>query len=49
LRRIEAWGYPKPATDWLRRHRLLTIVVLAAGSWAGLLALIVALYSLMVG
>lgn len=29
-----AFGYPKVAVDWLRRRRLLVIIVLAGLSWA---------------
>jgi len=33
FRRLEAWGYPVAAIDWLRKRRLLVIVVLAVLSW----------------
>ena len=34
LQLMEAWGYPRSGTDWLRRRRLLAIVVMALLSWA---------------
>jgi hypothetical protein len=33
-------GYPRAGIDWLRRHRLLTILVLAALSWLPVIALV---------
>ena len=33
FRRLEAWGYPVAVIDWLRKRRLLVIVVLAVLSW----------------
>jgi hypothetical protein len=43
-RRLEAWGYPLPAIDWLRRHRLPVIVILAAISWVIVVAVLFGLY-----
>jgi hypothetical protein len=31
-------GYPREGIDWLRRHRLATILVLAAIAWAPVIA-----------
>ena len=36
---MEAWGYPKAATDWLRRRRLIIIAMMAILSWCVFLAL----------
>jgi hypothetical protein len=33
-RLIETWGYPRAGTDWLRRHRVWFIVILACLAWA---------------
>jgi hypothetical protein len=33
-------GYPREGIDWLRRHRLLTITVLAALAWLPVIALV---------
>ena len=41
-RRLEAWGYPRAGVDWLRRRRLLVIVVLAALCWVVCIALVMA-------
>jgi len=30
---MEAWGYPKRGTDWLRRQRLLILITLVLLSW----------------
>lgn len=30
---LEACGYPRAGTDWLRRRRLLVVLVLAILSW----------------
>jgi len=37
-------GYPRAGIDWLKRHRLLTIAVLAALAW---LPVIVAIWLLL--
>ena len=36
LQLMEAWGYPRRGADWLRRRRLLAILVLAVLSWCAL-------------
>ena len=36
---MEAWGYPREGADWLRRRRLLAILVLAALSWCAVVGL----------
>lgn len=45
-RRIEAWGYPRRGTDWLRRQRVLVIILLAVLSWSLCIALLVGIYFL---
>ena len=45
FRRLEAWGYPAPAIDWLRKRRLLVIVILALLSWTVLAVLAIGIYS----
>jgi hypothetical protein len=45
-RHLEAWGYPQQGIDWLRRHRLPVIVILAALSWITFVAVLVGLYQL---
>ena len=32
--RLETWGYPRVAIDWLRGHRLVAIIGLAIACWA---------------
>jgi hypothetical protein len=44
---MEAWGYPRRGTDWLRRRRLLVIAVLATLSWVLVLAVCWTAYILM--
>ena len=46
FRRLEAWGYPREALEWLRRHRLLAIVILAVASWFCFLVLFLGAYFL---
>ena len=36
---MEAWGYPRRGADWLRRRRLLAILVLAVLSWCVMVGL----------
>lgn len=43
---LEACGYPSEATDWLRRRRLLVVLVLAAVSWIIFLVLGGMIYAL---
>ena len=43
-RQLEMWGYPRPAIDWLRVHRLPVIVFLGACSWVITIALLLGLY-----
>ncbi|WP_332687214.1 hypothetical protein [Devosia sp.] len=38
--RLLTFGYPRAGIDWLKRHRLPVILVLAFVCWALLLALI---------
>lgn len=45
-RRLEAMGYPRSGTDWLRRQRFAVIAILAALSWALAVAVLVGLYML---
>ncbi len=50
MERLYDWllaaGYPKQGIDWLRRHRLSIIIVLAALSWVPVVALVWFLVSL---
>lgn len=39
-RLLEAAGYPREAIDWLRRHRLAVILLMAAASWIPIILLI---------
>jgi hypothetical protein len=32
-------GYPRQGVDWLRQHRLITIVVMALAAWGLFIAL----------
>tara|TARA_R110002020_G_scaffold475790_1_gene712328 strand:+ start:4997 stop:5203 length:207 start_codon:yes stop_codon:yes gene_type:complete len=45
FRRLEAWGYPAAGLAWLRRRRLLVIIILAILSWICFLALFLAAYA----
>jgi hypothetical protein len=38
--RLLTFGYPRAGIEWLKRHRLSVILVLAFASWLLLLALI---------
>jgi hypothetical protein len=42
-------GYPVRGVDWLRRHRLGTIIVLAIASWALFIAIGWMVWSLLTG
>jgi hypothetical protein len=42
-RLLEAAGYPSDAIDWLRRHRLAVILVMAVASWIPVAVLVYAL------
>ncbi|MGV8830522.1 MAG: hypothetical protein ACOH2N_00985 [Devosia sp.] len=35
-----AAGYPRPAIDWLRRHRLAIIIVLGILAWVPVILLV---------
>lgn len=45
-RRLEAWGCPLAAIDWLRNRRLLVIVVLALLSWVSVVAIGMGLHAI---
>jgi hypothetical protein len=37
---LEAFGYPAEGIDWLRRHRLVVVLGLAAAAWALVIGLV---------
>ncbi|SEQ47789.1 hypothetical protein SAMN05428969_3196 [Devosia sp. YR412] len=49
FRRLESWGFPRAGTDWLRRRRLVTILVLAILSWVLFIGVGVLSYRLVFG
>lgn len=49
FRRLESWGFPRAGTDWLRRRRLVTILVLAILAWALFIAVGVVAFRLIFG
>lgn len=44
FKRLERWGIPLESLDWLRRRRLLVIVVIALVGWIAALAVGFAAY-----
>lgn len=46
FKNLQAWGFPQAGIDWLRRRRLLVIILLAAISWVAFAGLAVAIYLL---